>query len=41
MYNAQQKLQINVTPSLPKAHGYVPCLIVQMFLKIKAKMSHA
>ena len=38
-YNAEQKWQINVIPSLSKAHGYVPYLIVQMFLQIKAKMS--
>ena len=29
----------DVIPSLSKAHGYVPHLIVQMFLQIKAKMS--
>ena len=37
MYNAQQKWRINVTPSLPRAYGYVPHLIVQMLLQIKAK----
>ena len=30
-YNAQQKWQINVIPSLSKAHGCVSYLIVQMF----------
>lgn len=32
---ASTKGQINVTPSLPKAYGYVPYLIVQRFLQIK------
>ena len=37
MYKGSTKGQINVTPSLPKAYGYVPYLIGQRFLQIKLR----
>ena len=37
-YNAQQISQPNITSSLSKAHGYMPYLLFQKFLQIKAKM---